>query len=529
MNPIGNDEEIIFIETINEDKSILSNNNNGNSSGNSSNSTNINGNNNNIINDNNNNDNNISSNNNINNNHYYININNNSNNINISSNNKININNNNNSRDSDRFNSDQDNLLLKELDEQLSRLYAKQKKPKSASEKKEDKNLAKYDLAYVIKRLHPTHLAYQNPKGRQMYDSWGNHISEEQEIIRWFKQQKITTLPTSMRGMFDRHHRQKSNANQDGSEEEEESLSEEEKAKEKRMKILRNAIKKTLGLRSENSAENSHEQPQQQQEQAQQQPQQQQQQQQQAQQQQQQQNQQEQEARQQQQPPQEQPEIENPGNLEQLNHEQQQEPEQQQQQQNQQQQQQQQVELPSPDLIRSLIRNINQEIKDSFQESASSTSETNASAASSLTSSPSSTSVLVHSITRKDKLRAFLIGFVLGSIFNYFKKLLKNWFPSPKHFSYGIETPKAFIKKIMSIPIFGRREPPPAAVWDSFFTFFGVFAGISAIGALSQYVLAPHGYPILYAAFGSSATLIFSLPNVGPSQMRNVFMGSTIR
>ena len=488
MNPIGNDEEIIFIETINEDKSILSNNNNGNSSGNSSNSTNINGNNNNIINDNNNNDNNIS-------------------------NNNININNNN-SRDSDRFNSDQDNLLLKELDEQLSRLYAKQKKPKSASEKKEDKNLAKYDLAYVIKRLHPTHLAYQNPKRRQMYDSWGNHISEEQEIIRWFKQQKITTLPTSMRGMFDRHHRQKSNANQDGSEEEEKSLSEEEKAKEKRMKILRNAIKKTLGLRSENSAENSHEQPQQQQVQAQQQPQQQ--------------NQQEQEARQQQQPPQEQPEIENPGNLEQLNHEQQQEPEQQQQQQNQQQQQQQ-VELPSPDLIRSLIRNINQEIKDSFQESASSTSETNASAASSLTSSPSSTSVLVHSITRKDKLRAFLIGFVLGSIFNYFKKLLKNWFPSPKHFSYGIETPKAFIKKIMSIPIFGRREPPPAAVWDSFFTFFGVFAGISAIGALSQYVLAPHGYPILYAAFGSSATLIFSLPNVGPSQMRNVFMGSTIR
>lgn len=55
-----------------------------------------------------------------------------------------------------------------------------------------------------------------------------------------------------------------------------------------------------------------------------------------------------------------------------------------------------------------------------------------------------------------------------------------------------------------------------------------LLVGIAIIGVLHQYWLADEGWPVLYAAMGALATLVFALPDAATVQPRSILFGSVV-
>lgn len=100
------------------------------------------------------------------------------------------------------------------------------------------------------------------------------------------------------------------------------------------------------------------------------------------------------------------------------------------------------------------------------------------------------------------------------------------YFPSQSTFNYRPDTPAGIYLKLSKAPIFEHYTFKN--IYQSVWVFAGCMISLSIIGVIHQYGGLPEGFPIMYAALGASATIMFHQPSAPFTQPYHILLGHTL-
>lgn len=100
------------------------------------------------------------------------------------------------------------------------------------------------------------------------------------------------------------------------------------------------------------------------------------------------------------------------------------------------------------------------------------------------------------------------------------------YIPSRSVFDYRPESPAGIFRKLSKAPIFEHYTFKN--IYQSLWVFAGCMISLSIIGAVHHYGGLPEGFPIMYAALGASATIMFHQPSAPFTQPYHLLIGHTV-